>query len=178
MTFIYRLYLHSASDILGGVADKKKTRPRRSTCPINASLEVLGDRWSLLIVRDLVFAGLRTYKDFLNGEEGIATNILADRLASLQASALITSERDPEDGRRLVYRLTAKGFDLAPALLELGRWAVEHEAGVRRPEPLRRWEADREGFLEQLRKERSIDPPTATRSDHSRRKPRGGPAKI
>ena len=128
--------------------------PRRSTCPINASLEILGDRWSLLIVRDLVFAGLRSYKDFLGGEEGIATNILADRLASLQAAGLITSVRDPEDGRKLVYRLTAKGFDLAPALLELGRWAVKHEPGVRRPEPLRLWEADRDGFLGRLRRER------------------------
>jgi DNA-binding HxlR family transcriptional regulator len=133
---------------------RSKAPQRRSTCPINASLELLGDRWSLLIVRDLLFAGLQSYKDFLGGEEGIATNILADRLASLQEAGLITSVRDPEDGRKLVYRLTAKGFDLAPALLELGRWAVKHESGVRRPEPLRLWEADRDGFLAQLRKER------------------------
>lgn len=115
---------------------------------------MLGDRWSLLIVRDLLFAGLGTYKELVNGEEGIATNILADRLASLQASGLITSERDPEDGRKLVYRLTAKGFDLAPALLELGRWAVKHEPGVRRPEPLRLWEENPDGLLARLRKER------------------------
>jgi DNA-binding HxlR family transcriptional regulator len=139
----------------------RKPPQRRSTCPINASLELLGDRWSLLIVRDLLFAGLQTYKDFLSGEEGIATNILADRLASLQASGLITSERDPEDGRKLVYRLTAKGFELAPALLELGRWAAKHEPGVRRPELLRRWELDRDGFLEQLRKERLAARPAA-----------------
>ena len=149
---------------------QKKIARRRSTCPINASLELLGDRWSLLIVRDLVFAGLQTYKDFLSGEEGIATNILADRLASLQASGMITSARDPEDGRKLVYRLTAKGFDLAPVLLSLGQWAVKHEAGVRRPDPLRLWEADPDGFLGQLRKERSMDGPPATRSDGSRRK--------
>ena len=146
----------------------QKALQRRSTCPINASLEVLGDRWSLLIVRDLVFAGLQTYKDFLGGEEGIATNILADRLASLQASGLITSERDPDDGRKVVYRLTAKGFDLAPALLELGRWAVKHEPGVRRPEPLRHWEADREGFLGQLRKQRLVTQPAATRGARGR----------
>lgn len=140
-----------------------KTAPqRRSTCPINASLELLGDRWSLLIVRDLIFAGLRTYKDFLSGEEGIATNILADRLASLEAAELITSERDPEDGRKVVYRLTAKGFDLAPALLELGRWAVKHEPGVRRPEPLRLWETQREDSLKQLRKERLLAAPPGT----------------
>jgi DNA-binding HxlR family transcriptional regulator len=149
-----------------------KARPRRSSCPINASLELLGDRWSLLIVRDLLFARLRTYKEFLSGEEGIATNILADRLASLQASGLITSDRDPEDGRKLVYRLTAKGFDLAPVLLELGHWAVKHEAGLRRPEPLRHWEANRDGFLAQLRKEFSLDQPPSKPRASSRRRAR------
>jgi len=134
------------------VAQKKAQR--RSTCPINASLELLGDRWSLLVIRDLAFAGPRNYNDFLNGEEGIATNILAARLTSLQASGLITSHRDPDDGRKIVYRLTAKGLDLAPALLELGRWAMKHELGLRRPDPLRHWEADRDGFLAQLRKDR------------------------
>lgn len=142
---------------------------RRSTCPINASLELLGDRWSLLIIRDLAFAGLRSYKDFLSSEEGIATNILADRLATLQASGLITSERDPDDGRKVVYQLTAKGLDLAPALLELGRWAVKHEPGVRPPEPLRLWEADRDGFLAQLRKERLAEPPGAKRKSKAAR---------
>ncbi|MES1184635.1 MAG: winged helix-turn-helix transcriptional regulator [Myxococcales bacterium] len=84
------------------------------------------------------------------------------RLASLEAAELITSERDPEDGRKVVYRLTAKGFDLAPALLELGRWAVKYEAGVRRPEPLRLWETERDDFLKQLRKERLRDAPPNT----------------
>jgi DNA-binding HxlR family transcriptional regulator len=148
----------------------KKVAQRRSTCPINASLELLGDRWSLLIVRDLAFAGPRTYKDFSSGEEGIATNILADRLASLQNAGLITSARDPHDGRKLVYRLTAKGLDLSPALLELGRWAVKHEPGVRRPEPLRLWEADREGFLARLRRERLTAQPSATLGDRSKQK--------
>jgi len=145
---------------------------RRSTCPINASLELLGDRWSLLVVRDLLFAGTRTYKDFLHSEEGIATNILADRLASLLASGLIASDRDPEDGRKVVYRLTGKGIDLAPALLELGRWAVRHEAGVRRPEPLRLWEADPDGFLRQLRKARMKDEPAETPGRGASRKSR------
>jgi DNA-binding HxlR family transcriptional regulator len=165
--------LRNASDNFGRMAPKKISL-RRSTCPINASLELLGNRWSLLIVRDLLFGGPRTYKEFLAGEEGIATNILADRLASLEASGLITRERDPEDGRKLVYRLTAKGFDLAPALLELGRWATKHEAGVQRPEPLRLWEADRDGFLARLRKERLTDGATSTRGAAAGRKSRGG----
>ena len=159
-----------ASDTVGAVVSPAAPE-RRSTCPINASLELLGDRWSLLIVRDLAFAGLRSYKDLLGSEEGIATNILAARLASLAAHGLITSERDPHDGRKLVYRLTAKGFDLAPVLLELGRWAVKHEPGVRHPEPLRRWVADPDGFLAQLRQARSIATPV-TPHRTSRRKPK------
>lgn len=148
----------------------KKAVQRRSTCPINASLELLGDRWSLLIIRDLVFAGPRNYNDFLSDEEGIATNILATRLTSLQASGLITSDRDPEDGRKIVYRLTAKGLDLAPALLELGRWALKHESGLQRPDPLRHWEADRDGFLAQLRKERLTPRSTALTGSGSARR--------
>jgi len=126
---------------------------RRSSCPINASLERLGDRWSLLIVRDLMFAGFRTYKELSSSEEGIATNILANRLVQLEESGIISSERDPADERRVIYRLTAKGLDLAPVLLELSRWAVTHEAGVRPPEPFRRWEADRVRYLAELRGE-------------------------
>ncbi len=130
-----------------------RERARRSACPINAALEVLGDRWSLLIARDLMFAGFRTYKEFLSSEEGIATNILADRLQQLETSGIITSQRDPADGRRLVYRLTRKGLDLAPVLLELSRWSVKHEAGVCPPDTLRRWEADRESFMAELREQ-------------------------
>lgn len=126
---------------------------RRSSCPINASVELLGDRWSLLVVRDLLFAGFRTYKELLSSEEGIATNILADRLEHLEAAGIVTSERDPEDGRRRVHRLTAKGVDLAPVLLELSRWAVTHEAGVQPPDVFGRWEADRAGVLADLRRE-------------------------
>jgi DNA-binding HxlR family transcriptional regulator len=132
---------------------RSRAAARRSSCPINASLELLGDRWTLLIVRDLMFAGFRSYKELSSSEEGIATNILADRLAHLEAEAMITSERDPEDGRRLIYRLTAKGLDLAPVLLELSRWAVAHEAGVRPPDIFRRWEADRAGVLAELRRQ-------------------------
>src|SRR2546425_38589 len=96
---------------------KKRTMAeRRSACPLNATLEVLGDRWSLLIVRDLIFKGRTTYKDFLAGGEGIATNVLADRLRRLGAEGVIEKGRDAADARRLVYRLTAKGLALAPVL--------------------------------------------------------------
>jgi DNA-binding HxlR family transcriptional regulator len=142
---------------------------RRSSCPISTGLELLGDRWSLLIVRDLLFAGFRTYKEFLGGEEGIATNILADRLSALEASGIVTSERDAEDGRKQIYRLTPKGVDLAPVILELGRWAVKHEKGVRRPEPLQAYEAARDEFLQQLRHRHLPEP--ASKPPPKRRAP-------
>jgi DNA-binding HxlR family transcriptional regulator len=137
------------SSTLGGMP-RSPNHGRRSPCPINATLEVLGDRWSLLIVRDLMFADRRSYKDLLASDEGIATNILADRLARLEASGILASRRDPEDGRKLVYRLTRKGLDLAPILLEMGVWGTKHEGGVGPRAILRRWKADREGFLAAL----------------------------
>jgi len=100
---------------------------RRSECPLNASVEMLGDRWSLLIIRDMMLLGFRTYKQFMACYEGIATNILADRLRKLTASGIIAAEPDPCDGRRLTYRLTAKGIDLAPVLTEMVLWAAAHE---------------------------------------------------
>jgi DNA-binding HxlR family transcriptional regulator len=88
---------------------------------------MLGDRWSLLIVRDLMVRGLRTFKEFQDSGEGIATNILADRLQKLEAAGIITAEAEETDGRRVNYRLTEKGIDLAPVLLELLIWAARHE---------------------------------------------------
>ncbi len=106
---------------------KSRKGKRRSECPLNASVEMLGDRWSLLIIRDMMLRGFRTYKEFLKCYEGIATNILADRLRKLVACGIITTEPDPSDGRKLTYLLTAKGIDLAPVLTEMVLWAAEHE---------------------------------------------------
>jgi DNA-binding HxlR family transcriptional regulator len=100
---------------------------RRSECPLNASVEMLGDRWSLLIIRDMMLRGFHTYKEFMECYEGIATNILADRLRKLVAYGIITAKPDPSDGRKLVYTLTAKGVDLAPVLTEMVLWAAAHE---------------------------------------------------
>src|SRR3989442_2467774 len=98
---------------------KRVVAERRSDCPLNATLEVLGDRWSLLIVRDLMFKGRTTYKDFLAGGEGIATNVLANRLQRLEAEGVIGKGRDAADARRLVYRLTTNGLALAPLLVQM-----------------------------------------------------------
>ena len=126
-------------------------RNRRSTCPISASLEVLGDRWSLLIVRDMMFGGARTYKDFLTSEEGIATNVLANRLTRLQDSGIIASDRDPKDRRSFIYRLTAKGAELAPVLMELSRWGTRFEESEPPHGILQAWEADPQTFLRKIR---------------------------
>ena len=106
---------------------RKTTAKHRSGCPVNISLEVFGDRWSLLIVRDLMVRGFTRFQDFVESGEGIATNILADRLRRLQRCGIVTNERDESDGRRVIYRLTEKGIDLAPVLLELLIWAARHE---------------------------------------------------
>src|ERR1700716_3630806 len=98
---------------------KRKPDPkRRSGCPLNASVEILGDRWSLLIIRDMMLRGFRSYKEFLESHEKIATNILADRLRKLEAYGIISAKPDPSDGRKLIYSLTPKGIDLAPVLTE------------------------------------------------------------
>ena len=107
---------------------KRKSSPkRRSGCPLNASVEILGDRWSLLIIRDMMLRGFRSYKEFLESYEKIATNILADRLRRLIAHGIITTECDASDGRKLIYSLTPKGIDLAPVLTEMVLWAAGHE---------------------------------------------------
>ncbi len=104
---------------------------RRSGCPVSIGLEIFGDLWSLLIVRDMMTRGSRTFKDFMNAGEGIATNILAGRLRKLEASGIITAEPAPTDARQIYYRLTEKGIDLAPVLLELLLWgARHHETGA------------------------------------------------
>ncbi|HEX2713826.1 MAG TPA: helix-turn-helix domain-containing protein [Candidatus Acidoferrales bacterium] len=94
---------------------------------MSISLETLGDRWSLLIIRDLMVRGLRTFKEFQESGEGIASNILADRLRKLEARGILTAEAEGTDGRRVNYRLTEKGIDLAPVLLELLIWGGRHE---------------------------------------------------
>ena len=120
--------MHFASDIgsLLGVPGKPKSKPR-SGCPVSISLERFGDRWSLLIIRDLMVRGFRTFKHFQQSGEGIASNILAERLHRLEAAGIIATEADKTDGRRVNYRLTGKGIDLAPVMLELLIWAARHE---------------------------------------------------
>ena len=123
-----KYYLQYASDsaTVSPVPNKSNSR-RRSGCPVSASLEVFGDRWSLLIIRDMMIRGFHSFKQFAESGEGIATNILSDRLRKLVASGIISAETDESDRRKISYRLTEKGIDLAPVLLELLLWGARHE---------------------------------------------------
>lgn len=100
----------------------------RSHCAVNYGVEMIGDRWSLLIVRDIVFAGKKTYGAFLKSEEGIATNILAARLAFLEAQGILAKAASVDDRRKDFYTLTEKGLDLIPIVLNLVLWSAQHDA--------------------------------------------------
>jgi DNA-binding HxlR family transcriptional regulator len=129
---------------------KKRASPkRRSGCPLNASVEMLGDRWSLLILRDMMLRGYKTFHQFLASDERIATNILADRLRRLEDYGILTSQRDPADGRKLIYELTAKGIDLAPVLTEMVLWAARHEDTANQP-LVRLMRSDKGHFLTEI----------------------------
>ena len=99
---------------------------KRSDCPVSSSLDIWGDKWSLLIIRDLMFAKECTYGDFLKSPEGIATNILATRLQNLEENKIIEKLDHPESKAKVLYRLTRKGIDLLPILIEIHLWAEKY----------------------------------------------------
>lgn len=104
----------------------------RSGCPINAAVEAFGDRWSLLVLRDITFGNRRHFRELLaNSEEGIASNILADRLKRLVASGLLTRD-DAGPGQRATYSLTEAAIQLVPVFAALGTWGVRHRPTTRR----------------------------------------------
>ncbi|MFQ3670529.1 MAG: helix-turn-helix domain-containing protein [Verrucomicrobiia bacterium] len=103
---------------------------RRSPCPVACTLDLIGDRWTLLIVRDLLF-GYRHFHDFMNSPEGIASNILTDRLARLQTLGLVQKQNDPTDRRRITYTLTPLGQSLRPILRTMADWGLHHLPGTR-----------------------------------------------
>lgn len=153
-------HLQFASDVdnVGDMRAKQKSK-RRSGCPVSMALEVFGDSWSLLIVRDLMVRGYRTFKEFHEAGEGIATNILADRLEKLETAGIIDSEPVETDGRKIHYRLTQRGIDLAPALLELLIWGARHENTGAPCAVIETMESNREQVLEEVRRRwRERDP--------------------
>ena len=112
--------------VLFFMKQKDEESCRRSACAISLALENIGDKWSLLILRDLMFTDKRTYGELQSSDESIATNILAARLLSLEASGLIRKADDPTNGRRKLYFLTEKGVDLLPVIIELRQWSEKH----------------------------------------------------
>src|SRR5260370_21549001 len=111
----------------------KHTHQRRSDCPINFALELFGDPWSLLIIRDIVYFGKNTYGEFLASEEGMATNILASRLAHLEQQGLLVKKLSEQDKRKEENVLTEKGLDLIPVLVEMANWSAEHDPHTAAP---------------------------------------------
>jgi DNA-binding HxlR family transcriptional regulator len=99
---------------------------KRSDCPISCSLDIWGDKWSLLIIRDLIFSKKCRYSDFLKSEEGIATNILATRLQTLEENKIIERSDDPESKSKGYYKLTKRGIDLLPILIEIHLWSEKY----------------------------------------------------
>jgi len=98
----------------------------RSDCPLNYGLEIFGDKWTLLIIRDLMFFGKRYYSEFLESAEGISTNILADRLNMLEEQQIIVKKKSREHKQKLLYSLTQKGIDLVPVLITIGLWSDQY----------------------------------------------------
>ena len=99
---------------------------KRSDCPLNFAVEAFGDKWSLIILRDMIFWGKKTYGEFLKSDEHIATNILADRLVYLEKEGLITKSRDPNDKRKDIYRVTEKAIGLVPMFIEMIAWSAQN----------------------------------------------------
>jgi DNA-binding HxlR family transcriptional regulator len=123
---------------------------RRSDCPLSIALEILGDRWTLLILRDLFFKQFSTFKQFQESGEGIATNILSDRLRLLQGHEIISRSQSPEDARIAIYRPTGKGLALLPAIIELILWTATYHKTAAPPELVRAMRTDRKAFIRKV----------------------------
>jgi DNA-binding HxlR family transcriptional regulator len=126
---------------------------KRSDCPISCSLDIWGDKWSLLIIRDLMFAKECTYGDFLKSPEGIATNILASRLQVLEENKIIEKLDHPDSKAKVLYRLTRKGIDLLPIMVEINLWAEKYfSIPEDSKEILKEVKKDKIGFIKALTK--------------------------
>ena len=126
---------------------------RRSDCPISFALDLFGDRWSLLVIRDLAFKGKNSFGDFLASDEGIARNILSDRLARLEAEGFIEKRPDPDDLRRSIYTLTERGLGLVPVLVEMILWSAREDPDTgAEADFVREATEDREGLIERLQR--------------------------
>ena len=130
----------------------KKMPPRRSDCPISCALDFVGDKWTLIVLRDLMLGRKRYFQELLGSGEKIASNILASRLKLLERSGLVTRDTDPAHGRRVIYAPTGKALDLLPTMLELMRWGAKYTQRTAAPSHLvRRLASDRDGLIADVR---------------------------
>jgi len=136
-----------------------KELKQRSTCPVSTSLDLLGDKWTLLILRDMVFTDKSTYGQFLQSAEKIATNVLADRLAVMESQGILTKAVDTGKKSKFTYRLTQKGIDTIPIIVELLLWGTKHCPTVIDPGLLDELQTGKNAALEkyqQLAREKAI----------------------
>ena len=105
----------------------------RSTCPVTFALDLIGDKWSLLILRDIILQGKQFYHEFTESDEGISTNILASRLSMLEASGILSKKRDAHDRKRFIYSPTEKGLDLLPVIIAMVQWSAKYDADTGAP---------------------------------------------
>jgi DNA-binding HxlR family transcriptional regulator len=130
----------------------KSLPSRRSNCPIARALDFVGDKWTLVVLRDIIMARRRYFQELLAANEGIASNILASRLKLLEAAGMITRRRDPAQARRVIYEPTEKALDLLPVMVELIRWGMKYDPSATAPPHfLRRLAQDRDGFIADIR---------------------------
>lgn len=137
-------------------------RAHHSHCPIAFALDIFGDHWSLLILRDLIFKNKNRYKDFLDADEGISTNILADRLGRLEERGLISKRDDPTSKKQFLYSPTDMGLELIPVMLEIIRWSAKHDPKTAAPkEFIDRLKNDAKGLEREIKRQ-------FAKRDHSR----------
>jgi DNA-binding HxlR family transcriptional regulator len=129
---------------------------RKSECPINYSLEIFGDNWTLLIIRDIMFFDKSCYGDFYQSAEGIATNILADRLRFLVSEKILKKLVSPKNKSKFIYRLTKKGIDLMPIVLDLVEWGTKYNRDSFPKEFMTWLRKDKEGLMKHYREKAKI----------------------
>jgi DNA-binding HxlR family transcriptional regulator len=131
-----------------------ETSKKRSECPLSCSLDVFGDKWSLLIIRDLMFGNKCTYNDFLKSGEGIATNILASRLKGLEENGVIEKSAHPDSKAKILYKLTQKGIDLLPIIMEIYIWSDTYlTIPANLKATIKEAKKDKDKFVKQVTKE-------------------------
>ena len=129
----------------------KDKESRQSGCPIAFTLDILGDKWSLLIIRDMIFLGKRNYGEFLESPEKIASNILADRLKRLEEVEIISKAQDPDNQKKFIYQLTQKGIDLIPMILEVIQWGAKYDPNTAAPEEfIKKLKKDKKALLKEI----------------------------